>query len=48
MPHDLEPVEDPDNSPIGPSPDRVTSWPIEDGTFAIDATFQSLTGYGAR
>jgi hypothetical protein len=31
--------------PIGPVPDRVTIWPVEDGTFGIDATFQGVTGY---
>ena len=45
MPHDLAPLETDDQPPIGPPPDRVTIWPIEDGTFGIDATFQGVTGY---
>jgi hypothetical protein len=45
MGHALEgPGEEPPD-PIGPPPDRITIWPIEDGTFGIDATFQGATGY---
>jgi hypothetical protein len=41
----LEPSDTPVTEPIGPLPDRVTIWPIEDGTFGVDATFQGVTGY---
>jgi hypothetical protein len=41
----LELSQDPQQLPIGPLPDRVAIWPIEDGTFGIDATFQGVTGY---
>jgi hypothetical protein len=44
MPGSLEPPPD-FAEPIGPPPDRISIWPIEDGTFGIDATFQGLTGY---
>lgn len=29
----------------GPIPDRMTIWPMEDGRYGLDATFQGLTGY---
>lgn len=29
----------------GPVPDRMTIWPMEDGRFGLDATFQGLSGY---
>ena len=41
----LEGPGDEPPDPIGPPPDRITIWPIEDGTFGIDATFQGPTGY---
>lgn len=28
-----------------PVPDRVTLWPVDDGRFGIDATFQGASGY---
>lgn len=35
------------NVPIkaGPVPDRMTIWPIEDGSYGLDATFQGASGY---
>jgi hypothetical protein len=42
---DRIPEPDPEPEPVGPPPDRITIWPIEDGTFGIDATFQGATGY---
>jgi hypothetical protein len=45
MPQSLDPPPEPFDEPIGPPPDRISIWPIEDGTFGIDATFQGLTGY---
>jgi hypothetical protein len=29
----------------GPAPDRLTLWPIDDGRYGIDATFQGATGF---
>jgi hypothetical protein len=29
----------------GPVPDRMTIWPMDDGRYGLDATFQGLTGY---
>lgn len=29
----------------GPVPDRLTIWPIDDGRYGLDATFQGGTGY---
>ncbi len=29
----------------GPVPDRVTIWPMDDGRFGLDATFQGASGY---
>ncbi len=29
----------------GPVPDRLTSWPIDDGRYGLDATFHGGTGY---
>jgi hypothetical protein len=29
----------------GPVPDRMTIWPMDDGSFGLDATFKGLTGY---
>jgi hypothetical protein len=31
--------------PLGPVPDRLSIWPIEDGTYGLDATYQGLTGF---
>lgn len=31
--------------PAGPVPDRVAVWPMEDGLYGLDATFQGATGY---
>jgi hypothetical protein len=41
----LDRLPEPDPEPVGPPPDRITIWPIDDGTFGIDATFQGATGY---
>jgi hypothetical protein len=32
-------------SKAGPVPDRLTIWPIDDGRYGLDATFQGETGY---
>lgn len=29
----------------GPVPDRLTMWPVDDGRYGLDATFQGATGY---
>ena len=29
----------------GPVPDRMTIWPMDDGRFGLDATFQGASGY---
>jgi hypothetical protein len=29
----------------GPVPDRITIWPVDDGRYGLDATFQGETGY---
>jgi hypothetical protein len=35
------------NLPIqaGPVPDRMTIWPMDDGRYGLDATFQGTSGY---
>jgi len=32
-------------SKAGPVPDRLTVWPVDDGRYGLDATFQGNTGY---
>ena len=36
-----------DKLPIkaGPVPDRLTIWPVDDGRYGLDATFQGASGY---
>ena len=36
-----------DRLPIkaGPVPDRLTIWPMDDGRYGLDATFQGASGY---
>ncbi len=29
----------------GPVPDKITIWPVDDGRYGLDATFQGKTGY---
>jgi hypothetical protein len=29
----------------GPVPDRLTIWPVDDGRYGLDATFQGESGY---
>lgn len=29
----------------GPVPDRMTIWPMDDGLYGLDATFQGASGY---
>jgi hypothetical protein len=29
----------------GPVPDRLTIWPVDDGRYGLDATFQGSSGY---
>lgn len=31
--------------PVGPVADRLSVWPMEDGSYGLDATFQGATGY---
>lgn len=31
--------------PAGPVPDRLSIWPMDDGTYGLDATFQGASGY---
>ncbi|HEX3518204.1 MAG TPA: hypothetical protein VHT29_04130 [Solirubrobacteraceae bacterium] len=31
--------------PVGPVPDRLTIWPMDDGRYGLDATFHGATGY---
>jgi hypothetical protein len=32
-------------SRAGPVPDRLTIWPVDDGSYGLDATFQGASGY---
>ena len=32
-------------SQAGPVPDRMTIWPMDDGRYGLDATFQGASGY---
>lgn len=32
-------------SRAGPVADRLTIWPVDDGRYGLDATFQGATGY---
>jgi hypothetical protein len=29
----------------GPVPDRLSIWPLDDGSYGLDATFQGTSGY---
>jgi hypothetical protein len=29
----------------GPVPDKLTIWPVDDGRYGLDATFQGASGY---
>jgi hypothetical protein len=31
--------------PAGSVPDRLTIWPVDDGRYGLDATFQGATGH---
>jgi len=31
--------------PAGPVADRLSVWPLDDGTYGLDATFQGASGY---
>jgi hypothetical protein len=31
--------------PVGPVADRISIWPMDDGTYGLDATFQGASGY---
>jgi hypothetical protein len=37
----------PDRLPVkaGPVPDKLTIWPVDDGRYGLDATFQGASGY---
>jgi hypothetical protein len=37
--HQLVPIN------AGPVPDRLAIWPIDDGRYGLDATFQGASGY---
>jgi hypothetical protein len=41
------PVAVTSNVPVkaGPVPDRLTIWPVDDGRYGLDATFQGASGY---
>lgn len=30
---------------VGPVPDRLTIWPVDDGRYGVDATFQGASGF---
>ena len=30
---------------MGPVPDRLTLWPVDDGRYGLDAVFQGASGY---
>lgn len=30
---------------VGPVPDRLTIWPVDDGRYGLDATFHGSSGY---
>ena len=30
---------------LGPVPDRLSIWPVDDGRYGLDATFHGSTGY---
>jgi hypothetical protein len=30
---------------VGPVPDRIAIWPMDDGSYGLDATFQGASGY---
>jgi hypothetical protein len=38
-------MEDRLPSKAGPVPDRIAIWPLDDGRYGLDATFQGATGY---
>jgi hypothetical protein len=40
-------VNSPERLPVsaGPVPDRLTIWPVDDGRYGLDATFQGASGY---
>ena len=31
--------------PLGPVADRISIWPMDDGTYGLDATWQGASGY---
>lgn len=31
--------------PVGPVADRLTIWPVDDGRYGLDATFQGASGH---
>ena len=48
---DQNSMSSPDRSPnrlpvkAGPVPDKLTIWPVDDGRYGLDATFQGASGY---
>ncbi len=43
----MGPMADASPLPVkaGPVPDRLTIWPVDDGRYGLDASFQGETGY---
>lgn len=31
--------------PVGPVPDKLTLWPVDDGRYGLDAVFQGASGF---
>ncbi len=44
---DLKSTSSPERLPVkaGPVPDKLTIWPVDDGRYGLDATFQGASGY---
>jgi hypothetical protein len=44
---DQKAMSSPDRLPVkaGPVPDKLTIWPVDDGRYGLDATFQGASGY---
>jgi hypothetical protein len=40
-------MSNPERLPVkaGPVPDKLTIWPVDDGRYGLDATFQGASGY---
>jgi hypothetical protein len=44
---DQNSMSSPERLPVkaGPVPDKLTIWPVDDGRYGLDATFQGASGY---